>query len=375
MTTSRFTPLVADEILDSLFAERPDAARPINMTTASSSFDVRPLVQFDPAELLEGAKGYADPHGSLVLRRELSGYYQRRYGVDLAPSRFFITDGGLGALTLAFARLLGPGDEAIVPGIAFPAYVTLAQVFHARVVPCPLDEDGAYDRDALESLINSNTKLILTNSPSNPLGTVSARTELEYLCSTGIPVISDEVYEAFAFGSEYVSACEVSDETFLVGSFSKAFALAGLRLGYLILPASEDPNEIWNIKASVNFCTGVVTQRIGLAIMRNVDACLQAHRQYLESNRELLFELCKKYGFQLLFPNPSGFFALIDSSQIDRPAAQIARDLVSDYRLGIMPASDFGPSAEGFIRVNFAADPENLTEALQRIHDYMTSCR
>ena len=237
----------------------------------------------------------------------------------------------------------------------------------------PLNADGSFNRGELEARINSKTKLILVNSPSNPLGTVSGRDELEYLCSLGVSVISDEVYEAFCFGSPYVSSCEVSDETFIVGSLSKSFALAGLRLGYLVLPASENPYDIWNIKACVNFCTGIATQRIGLHLMRQADAVFGAHSAYLARNRQLLFDTCERLGLRLLFPDPAGFFALVDTSQLDRPVLEVARDLVAEHRLGIMPANDFGPDAGSFIRINFAAAEQDVVEALTRIQRYMSA--
>lgn len=372
MSDSRFSPLVVDQILETM-GRIPAGAprRTINMATATSAFDVKMVLGGDVTLPLTAIDRYGDPQGILEFRQAICDLYARRAGIELSPSQIFVTDGALGALTLTFARLLSPGDEAIVPAACFCAYQTLAEVFHAKLVYCPLDENGFYDRRELEKRVGPRTKFILVNSPSNPLGSVASREDLEYVASLGLPVVSDEVYDAFSFDAPYTSMTQVTNEAFTLGSFSKAFGLAGLRLGYLILPRSENPQTVWEIKACTNFQTSVLVQQLGLKLLAQADTYLAAHRAFVLENRNRMVHACEDKGLPLLYPRPSGYFGLVDAQKRGRNAAQIGQDLITDYQLAIMPSCDFGPQVPACIRLNFAASPEDLSEAIDRVASYL----
>lgn len=366
-------PLGMDDILNrfSVYHDRGTGLAPVNLCMGSSAFDVRSHVSLalDDSELSLSA--YLDPRGAAALRAALSEHYRRRQGVAINPDRILVTDGALGALHIAFLLLAGPGDDVLVPEIAFPAFRDFIAVVGARVVAVPTD----YDLAAVRAAVTPRTRAIVVNSPSNPLGTVVSRARLEGLCSLGIPVISDEVYVDFGFDGDAPSAAPYADDHFIVGSLSKAFGVPALRIGYLVVPPRWLESAI-AVKATLNVCTSLPAQLIAQRLVAAGDPIIAAHREHIRRNRDYMVSWCDREGLRLRDVPEGGFYCnLVPDAPIAGGSLEIARRLVDELGVAVFPGSDFADPDPGFIRINYARSRADLEMALPRLKAFFVAAR
>ena len=207
------------------------------------------IVEAGVKALRDGHHGYTPANGILELREAVSADIKKYRGVDVDPDLVMIVPGG--KVTMFFAiKIFGePGAEIIYPNPGFPIYESVINYTGATPIPMPLHEDKGYGFDANEvlSLINSNTRLLIINLPSNPTGGTVPRTEIEKLVDglaehPHVCVLSDEIYSRILYdGREHVSLLEyeqLRDRLILLDGWSKTYAMTGWRLGYGVWPES-----------------------------------------------------------------------------------------------------------------------------------------
>jgi aspartate/methionine/tyrosine aminotransferase len=359
--------LAVDALLERFWsrAPRPGDPPPINMCVASSAFDAGRHVDLGYAAGEADLARYADPRGDEALRVALSALYAARHGVDVPPSRFVITDGALGGLLAAFSILAGPGDEIVFPAACFPPYRLLARIVGAAAVDAPMTPHDTIDAVALRGRLGPRVKAIVVNSPSNPLGVITPRRELEALAELGIPIVSDEVYDAFGFAGEVTSLVQLSTRHVVVSSVSKGFSLPGLRVGWVVAP--PDAVEAFvDWKATANVTTSLPAQRIAGRALGAHAGLVDAHRAWVRRGRDLFVSTAARLGLRPTAVPEGGFFGRIDVSghgQVDR----LVERLLDEQNLAIFPSSDFATPTPAWLRVNFACQPDLLVDALGRI--------
>jgi aspartate/methionine/tyrosine aminotransferase len=364
-------PLALDKILDLCDASAAAGTPVTDLCSGSSMYDITPLVDFSCAGAeLAPAIRYGELQGRETLRVRLSELYANEYGLDISPSRFLITDGASGALAIALMTLLDPGDQVILPAVGFPIYKTLVQMVGAECVFAPLDEEFKYDIGALRQLITKRTRVIIVNSPSNPHGAVLTRPEMEQLLALGLDVISDEVYRLLAHDHSAISFSELTDRHFVVDSFSKAYALAGFRIGYAIVPAKY-ASTARTIKATLNVSTSLPAQILAERVLQRHDTLIHHHRTYLEANRDLFLDLCRANGLAVVLRPTAGFYGLIDVSAAAPDSFELARDLIGRYHVAVCPSFDFGRPDPRFFRINFSCPPQHIQDALPKIAAFL----
>ncbi len=188
--------------------------------------------------LAEGATSYTHSLGLLELRQEICRHYLKYYAVEIVPEQILVSSGTSPLLLLLISALLDDGDELILTDPGYACYPGVVNFSGGKPVLLKTDAaDGFQPRpDKVQELITGRTRGLLINSPSNPAGSVMTGQTMQALAELGIPIISDEIYHGLTYEGEEHSILEFTDNAFVFGGFSKAYAMTGWRLGYLIAP-------------------------------------------------------------------------------------------------------------------------------------------
>jgi aspartate/methionine/tyrosine aminotransferase len=253
------------------------------------------------------------------------------------------------------------------------------------VVPCPLHErlDWRFDLDELESKITSKTKAIYLNSPHNPTGGVLTRSDIERIAAMadahGLWIISDEAYEDVLFdGASHVSPASLPglyDRTLSFYTFSKTYAMTGLRLGYVAVKDAALRDRMKKVLFYTASNISSVVQYGGIGALEGSQACVEAFRTELQARRDLFYDGIAQHAGKLLSGKPprGAFYAFLkidpswqpeQSTSVDSRSWAMAQHLITRGRIGCVPGADFGANGEGYIRFCFARSRQELLGAL-----------
>ena len=302
-----------------------------------------------------------------------------------ASDELMVTTGGIHALYIACQALLEPGDEVIMPDPEWPPAAGNVKAAHAVPVFCPLHErlGWRFDLDELASKITPKTRAIYINSPNNPTGGVLTRedlTRIVALCrERAIWLISDEAYEDVVFEGEHVSPASIDDayeRTVSFFTFSKTYAMTGLRLGYIV---AKDP-QLRDRMKKVLFYTASniasVVQFGGIGALEGSQDCIDAFSRELEARRDLFYAGIREAAGEMFSGQPpaGAFYAFLRINPEWKPPAEsthtsvswaMTEFLISKGRIGCVPGVDFGSVGEGYVRFCFARDRKELSGALE----------
>ena len=317
---------------------------------------------------------YTANGGIPQLRRAIVAKLARDNNISVDTERVWVTIGATQALHQAMAITLDPGDEVLLPDPGYTTFTMNARMLGALPVPYPLHPDAGFlpDVATLERLVTERTRLLILNSPSNPLGTVIPealqRELLAFAERHDLWIISDEVYEAFTWGDPHVSiaSLDTGDRVFSVFSLSKTYAMTGIRIGYLVTPPGLADTMRTVQEASIS-CAPTPGQYAALAAIEGPQDAVAAARAHYRENLDAATELLERKGIRYLVPGGT-FYLWIDLAHASGgDVASWAERFLLEQRVSIAPGSAFGRSGEGWIRVNLATDSAALVEGLGRL--------
>jgi aspartate aminotransferase len=298
------------------------------------------------------------------------------------PDEVMVTTGGIHGLYIICQALLEPGDEVIVPDPEWPPCVGNVRAAHGVPVPCPLHErlGWRFDLDQLESLITAKTRAIYINSPNNPTGGVLTRddiTRLVEICrARGLWLISDEAYEDVVFEGEHVSPASLPgayERTVTLFTFSKSYAMTGLRLGYVV---ASDRTLLERMKKVLFYTASNVASVVqfgGIGALEGSQACIEAFRTELRERRDYFYAgIRDAAGHVFTGAPPAGaFYAFLRIDNTWQPPAPVesrswsmTEFLIAKGRIGCVPGVDFGAVGEDHVRFCFARPRAELQGAL-----------
>lgn len=322
--------------------------------------------------LEQGLTRYGDARGLPALREALASWFQER-GIPAAAGTLFLTPGGKQAIYNVCQALLDPGDEAIVIP---PCWVSYADVIKlAGGIPVEVDTTAAQGyrptEADLRAAIGPKTKLIVTNNPANPTGAVWEAEVVEMVAKVAAEhdlwVLDDLVYDAFNFTGRPVPAvgafAEAKERTITVGSFSKAFAMTGFRVGFVHAPAPLQPQLLKLQQQGVTCLPGFI-QVAALAALQEASDFPSAMATHYEGLRGLVREALGP-----LDPGPleGAFYAFVDISSTGMDDLSFSDRLYAEHKVAVVPGSAFGKAGAGRVRVSYAAEASVLTEGLRRL--------
>ncbi len=255
--------------------------------------------------LREGGVFYTPAMGLPELRRAIAGYYRSRYGVEVPPSRIIVTTGASGALMLACAALVNPGNEVLLADPGYPANRHFVRVMEGVPHPVPVDAATGYQLAAghLERHWGQRTAAALVATPSNPTGTLIPTEHLSAMAEVarerGGTLIVDEIYHGLVYEGEYTTALSFADDVFVINSFSKYFNMTGWRLGWMVVP-ERYVSELDKLAQNLYLAAPTPAQRAALAAFEpETLAILEARVKEFKARRDYLVPALRGLGFDI----------------------------------------------------------------------------
>lgn len=366
---TRTTPFAAMDVLER--ANRMDNV--VHLEVGEPDFETPPAAtDAAVAALRAGETGYTSSKGKPELRRAISAYYDRRYGVDVAPERIVVTSGSSPALLLAFSTLVDPGDEVVLTDPHYACYPNFVRQTGGRISTVSLSaDDGFRPRvSAFERTVDSETEALLLNSPANPTGAVLDGSTLEDLVALAdradATVVSDEVYHGLTYEGEDHTVLEYTDDAFVLDGFSKRFAMTGWRLGWLVAPP-DYVGHVNRIAQNTLICAPNFVQSAGIAALESGDDFLAEVRDTYRERRDFLVEAVAEWGMSMGYTPGGAYYLLVDVSDLPGDAFDAADFFLEDAGVAMTPGPDFGANAADCLRVSYANSAEQLAEASERI--------
>ncbi|GER86406.1 aminotransferase [Dictyobacter vulcani] len=327
----------------------------------------------------QGRTRYTSNSGTVELREAIAAHFQRLYGLTYDPlSQILVTVGVSEGVDLAMRTIIDPGDEVISPDPGYVAYE--ADIIFAGGVPVPVPTYAKYDfavRAAeIEAAITPRTKMILLGNPNNPTGAVIPREELEAIAKLAIEhdliVASDEVYSRLVYGTEHVSIAslpQMQERTIILDGFSKAYAMTGWRVGYVLAPA-HILGAMLKVHQYAIMCAGTAPQEAALQALLHGEADVQRmHDDYARRGRMFVDGLNK---IGLVCSEPRGaFYAFPYIGNTGMSDEEFAEKLLFEEEVALVPGSSFGAAGKNYVRATYCTAYDKLEEALIRIERFV----
>ena len=319
--------------------------------------------------------GYTVALGMTALRARIAEHYRARNGVDLNPDRVIVTTGSSGAFLLAFTALFDSGDRV---GIGAPGYPSYRQILKALGL-VPVDIETAPEnrlQPVPGDLSGRNLAGLMVASPANPTGTMLDRAAMTALIEAtqeaGAAFISDEIYHGIEYEAKAVTALEISDETYVINSFSKYFSMTGWRIGWMVVP-EDHIRTVERLAQNMFICAPHASQVAALAAME-CDAELQANMDVYRANRALMLKGLPEAGFDRIAPPDGAFYVYADVSHLTQDSRAFAAEILDKAGVAVTPGLDFDPvRGAGTLRFSYARSTEDIAEGLQRLKAFMTA--
>ncbi|MEP5153735.1 aminotransferase class I/II-fold pyridoxal phosphate-dependent enzyme [Planktotalea sp.] len=327
------------------------------------------------AAMEQGALGYTVALGLPALRARIAQLYGEWYDVDLDPQRVVVTSGSSGAFLLAFTALFEAGDRVAIGAPGYPSY---RQILKALSLEPVLIEAQAENRlqPIASNLKGLNAQGLLVASPGNPTGTMLNKDAMSALIGaaqeTETAFISDEIYHGIEYEAKAVTALEITDQAYVINSFSKYFSMTGWRVGWMVVP-EDHVRQIERLAQNMFICPPHISQVTALAAMECGDE-LQENMKVYTANRQLMIEELPKAGLSAFAPPDGAFYVYIDVSDYTDDSRAFAAEILERAGVAVTPGLDFD-AARGHqtIRLSYARSTEDIREGLERLKVFMAA--
>ena len=324
----------------------------------------------------QGALGYTVALGLPALRQRIARMYGEWYNVDLDPARVVITSGSSGGFILAFTALFDTGDKVGIGAPGYPSYRQILRALDLAPVDLPTSPENRYQPVAAD-FAGLDLAGLLVASPANPTGTMLDHAAMKALIDAtqahGASFISDEIYHGIEYEKKAVTALEITDDAYVINSFSKYFSMTGWRVGWMVVP-QDHVRVVERIAQNMFICAPHASQIAALAAM-DCDDELQANMDVYRANRALMIEGLRDAGFTRFAPPDGAFYVYADVSDITDDSRQLARDILDRAGVAVTPGLDFDPlRGHQTLRFSYARSTDDIAEGLARLKTYMAAC-
>jgi aspartate/methionine/tyrosine aminotransferase len=317
---------------------------------------------------------YTPALGIPELREAISRFYAERYGVDVSPDCIAVTAGASGALLLALAALLDPGDELLLPDPGYPCNRHFVRMLEGVPRALCVGPESGYQPTA-EQVAQSwtaRTRGLLVASPANPTGTLIAAPAMAGLAACvsarGGALLVDEIYHGLTYDCDAQTALSLSDEIFVINSFSKYFGMTGWRLGWLVAPV-RFMRDIEKLAQNLYISPSTPAQHAALAAFRpETIALLEGRRAEFRARRDFLLPALRRLGFRIAAAPRGAFYLYADCASIADDGEALARELIEQAGVAITPGLDFGDNApHRHVRFAYTVTRDKLEEGVARL--------
>ena len=354
----------------------------INLGIGQPDFPTPPnIVESAIKALKDGHHGYTPSNGILELREAIASDFFKRNNVNIDPSDILVTPGGKAIIFYTLLMFGQPGTEIITPDPGFIAYRSMIDYTGAKVVPLPhrMENNFSFDAEELLSLITNKTRLIILNSPANPTGGVVPYEELKKLADglekfPNLFILSDEIYSRILFDEHkhhsLKSFSQISDRVIVLDGWSKTYAMTGWRLGYGIFPKSIF-NYAEKLAINCHSCVNSSSQYAGIEALNGSQKYVEDMIKEFNIRRMFLVEELNKID-EIKCVMPGGaFYVFPKISKNNFSSKEISNYLLEKKYLATVPGSSFGTNGEGFLRISYASNMDNLKKSIVLIKEFI----
>ena len=319
--------------------------------------------------------GYTVALGIPLLRRKISDLYLKWYGIELNPDRIIVTSGSSGAFILAFTSLFDTGARV---GLGAPGYPSYRQILKAMGLEPIILETTSKEKFQVTSNSTFGSELdgLLIASPANPTGSMLNFNSLQSLINkcadNDISFISDEIYHGIEYQEKAVSALEITDNCYVINSFSKYFSMTGWRIGWMVVPESHI-RQVERLAQNMFICAPHASQIAAIGALNSTHELEENLRVY-RNNRELMINGLFDAGFIEIAPPDGAFYIYADISKFSNDSLSFSKKMLKEAGVAITPGLDFDiKRGHTKVRFSYARSTLEITEGLRRIDQFMKS--
>ena len=341
------------------------------------------IVEAAVKALRDGHHGYTPAVGIMPLREAVAADLHKRFQVTVSPDEVMIMPGGKPTMFMSILMFGEPGADILYPDPGFPIYRSMIEYTGARPIPVPIREENGFAFSAAEtlSLITPQTRLLIVNSPANPTGGVTPKSEVDALVAglerfPNIAIMSDEIYDHMVYDGEthvcLLSYPSIRDRLILLNGWSKTYAMTGWRLGYAVWPGKLY-DYARKLAVNLHSCVNAATQYAGLAALKGPQDEVAKMVAEFDRRREVVVAgLGRLPGVTCATPK-GAFYAFPNIKHTGWKAKALASALLEDAGVALIGGPDFGVLAEGYLRLSYANSTENILKALERMGSFLAS--
>jgi aspartate/methionine/tyrosine aminotransferase len=374
--SAEIRPFVVMDIVARAKALEAEGRDIVRLEIGDPDFPTPPVItQAAEDAMAAGGTHYTQSAGLPDLREALRDHYRERYDVAVDPENIVVSQGTSPAMLLMFGALLDPGDEVIMPDPCYPAYPNYVTFLGAvpKLIRTRATDSFRYRLEEVRAAITPRTKAIMVNSPGNPTGAVLSDADLAALArlaeETGVYIASDEIYHGLDFCGPDRTILSYTDRAFVLNGFSKAYAMTGWRLGYLIAPP-EFIRPAEKIQQNFFLAANTFVQQAGVAALTLAQPDVARMRDLYDERRRFLVPALREAGLTIDCEPCGAFYVFADARAWGSDSLELCYRLLDEAGVACAPGVDFGAGGEGFLRFSYATDMERLHEGVSRLRDW-----
>ncbi len=337
-----------------------------------------PIIAAGQAALAQGQTHYTPAAGLPTLRSAIASHYQSQYGVQIDPARIIVTPGASGALQLVLTALVDPARQVLMTDPGYPCNRNFVRVVEGQTILVPTDAANGYQLtpELARAHWTDTTAAMLVASPANPSGTLLTTAQLRGLHTLaqerGGALIVDEIYHGLTYGCDADTALSISDDIFVINSFSKYFGMTGWRLGWLVAPHTH-VDALDRLAQNLFLAAPTLAQHAALAAFTpEAQAIFEARRQVFADRRDYLLPALRDLGFDIAVEPQGAFYLYAGCERFTQDSFGWCHKLLEEAGVAITPGIDFGNyRANTHVRFAYTTSLEQLQEGVARLEAYL----
>lgn len=322
----------------------------------------------------QGSLGYTVALGLPALRSRIARDYGERHSIEVSPERVVITSGSSAGFILAFTALFDAGDRVALGAPGYPSYRQILKALD--LVPVEIETDVKDRYQPVPGNLPDNIQGLIVASPANPSGTMLDRSALSALIDAATArdasFVSDEIYHGLDYGFRPVSALAITEDAYVINSFSKYYSMTGWRVGWMVVPEAH-VRAIERLAQNLFICPPHASQVAALAAM-DCTKELEANVAVYAANRELMLKGLAAAGFDRIAPPDGAFYIYADVSGMTDDSRALAAAILEEAGVAVTPGLDFDTRrGAGTLRFSYARSTEDIAEGLTRLKRFMAA--
>ncbi|TVT51968.1 MAG: pyridoxal phosphate-dependent aminotransferase [Sedimenticola thiotaurini] len=369
------SPFYVMELLARARALEGEGRSIIHMEVGEPDFETpRPIIEAGKRALDQGFTHYTPAVGIRELREAIAQDYFSRFGVKLNPDRVLITPGSSGALQLIMSTVINPGQAVMMADPGYPCNRNFVKLVSGIPVTVPVGAETGYQLTAeiIDREWSENTRAVMVATPSNPTGTILSRQQLEAIYQVvkarGGVLIVDEIYQGLVYDVKPFTALEITDDLFIINSFSKYYGMTGWRLGWMIAP-ERFISAADKLAQNIFLAASTPAQYAALAAFEEeTQRIVEERREAFRERRDYLLPALQQLGFEFPVVPAGAFYLYANCRSITEDSFSFAHELLETEGVAVTPGRDFGDYLpEQHIRFAYTTALEKLQEGVARI--------